>query len=100
MWDWLKLMILPPLGYALIRVLGWTLRLRTLHAERVRAFWESGRGVIIAFWHGRQIMMPLCYGGSRPSILITEARDGELIPRIWPWLRFSTLRGSPPAEVR
>src|SRR5437867_13078121 len=94
MWDWLKLMILPPLGYALIRVLGWTLRLRTLHAERVRAFWESGRGVIIAFWHGRQIMMPLCYGGSRLSILISEHRDGELSHRIVRWFGFDTIRGS------
>ena len=94
MWDWLKLTILPPLGYALIRVLGWTLRLRTLHAERVRAFWESGRGVIIAFWHGRQLMMPLCYGGSRLSILISEHRDGELIHRIVRWFDFDTIRGS------
>src|SRR3989441_6244199 len=94
MWDWLKLTILPPLGYALIRALGATLRLRTLHAERVRAFWESGRGVIIAFWHGRQIMMPLCYGGSRLSILISEHRDGELIHRIVRWFDFDTIRGS------
>ena len=55
MWVWLKLTILPPLGYALIRVLGWTLRLRTLHAERVRAFWESGRGVIIAAGAGHLV---------------------------------------------
>ena len=94
MWDWLKLTIVPPLGYALIRVLGSTLRLRTLHAERVRVFWESGRGVIIAFWHGRQLMMPLCYGGSQLSILISEHRDGELIHRIVRWFGFDTIRGS------
>src|SRR5207302_10368988 len=70
------------------------LRLRTLHAERVRAFWESGRGVIIAFWHGRQLMMPLCYGGARLSILISEHRDCELIHRIVRWFGFDTIRGS------
>src|SRR5437870_10192946 len=90
----MKLAVLPPIGYALIRALGATLRLRTLHAERVRAFWESGRGVIIAFWHGRQLMMPLCYGGSRLSILISEHRDGELIHRIVRWFGFDTIRGS------
>src|SRR3989442_3739697 len=90
----MKLAVLPPIGYALIRALGATLRLRTLHAERCRAFWESGRGVIIAFWHGRQIMMPLCYGGSRLSILISEHRDGELIHRIVRWFDFDTIRGS------
>src|SRR3989449_8153725 len=86
--------ILPPIGYALIRVLGWTLRIRTLHAERVRTFWESGRGVIIAFWHSRQLMMPLCYGGSRLYILISEHRDGELIHRIVRRFGFDTIRGS------
>lgn len=94
MWIRLKLALLPPLGYAAIRALGWTLRLRTLHAERVRAFWESGRGVIIAFWHSRQLMMPLCYGGSRLYILISEHRDGELIHRIVRWFGFHTVRGS------
>src|SRR2546428_11892313 len=86
--------ILPPIGYAAIRALGWTLRIRTLHAERVRAFWESGRGVIIAFWHSRQLMMPLCYGGSRLYILISEHRDGELIHRIVRRVGFDTIRGS------
>src|SRR2546427_10375273 len=94
MWNWLKLTILPPIGYALIRALGWTLRIRTLHAERVRAFWESGRGVIIAFWHSRQLMMPLCYGGSRLYILISEHRDGELIHRIVRRFGSDTIRGS------
>ena len=94
MWDWLKLTILPPIGYAAIRALGATLRTRTLHGERVWAFWESGRGVIIAFWHGRQLMMPLCYGGSRLYILISEHRDGELIHRIVRRFGFDTIRGS------
>src|SRR5213594_2208896 len=94
MCDWLKLTKVPPLGYALIQVLESTLRLRTLHAERVQAFWGSGRGVIIAFWDCRQLMMPLCYGGSRLSILISERRDGELIHRIVRWFGFDTIRGS------
>jgi len=94
MWNWLKLAVLPPIGYAAIRALGATLRTRTLHAERVRAFWESGRSIIIAFWHSRQLMMPLCYGGSRLYILISEHRDGELIHRIVRRFGFDTVRGS------
>ena len=90
----MKLAVLPPIGYAAIRTLGATLRIRTLHAERVRTFWESGRGVIIAFWHSRQLMMPLCYGGSRLYILISEHRDGELIHRIVRRFGFDTIRGS------
>src|SRR5437879_2738352 len=94
MWTRLKVALLPPIGDALIRTLGWTLRIRTLHAERVRAFLESGRGVIISFWHSRQLMMPLCYGGSRLYILISEHRDGELIHRIVRRFGFDTIRDS------
>lgn len=93
-WNRMKLALLPPIGYATIRALGGTLRMRTLHADRIKAFWETGRPVIIAFWHGRQIMMPLCYGGSRLSILISQHRDGELIQRIVRRFGFDTVRGS------
>ena len=90
----LKLWLIPPFGSVVIRALGGTLRLRTLHADRIKAFWETGSPVIIAFWHGRQIMMPLCYGGSRLSILISQHRDGELIHRIVRRFGFDTVRGS------
>ena len=89
-----KLRLLPPLGAVLIRALGGTLRPQTLHEDRIKAFWKAGRPVIIAFWHGRQIMMPLCYGGSRIFILISEHRDGELIHRIVRRFGFGTVRGS------
>src|SRR2546430_16901716 len=39
-------------------------------------------------------MMPLCYGGSRLYILISEHRDGELIHRIVRRFGFDTIRGS------
>jgi len=90
----MKLWLIPPLGHVAIRALGWTLRVRTLHVDRIKVFWEAGRPVIIAFWHCRQIMMPLCYGGSRLSILISEHRDGELIHRIVRRFGFDTVRGS------
>jgi len=93
MWTRLKLSYCPD-RLCGDPALGATLRIRTLHAERVRTFWESGRGVIIAFWHSRQLMMPLCYGGSRLYILISEHRDGELIHRIVRRFGFDTIRGS------
>ncbi len=90
----LKLWLIPPLGYVAIRALGRTLRIRTLHADRVNAFWKADRHVIVAFWHGRQLMLPLCYGGSRLYILISAHRDGELIHRIVRRFGFDTIRGS------
>jgi lysophospholipid acyltransferase (LPLAT)-like uncharacterized protein len=90
----LKLWLIPPLGYAAIRALGWTLRIRTLHVDRISAFWQAGRPFILAFWHGRQLMLPLGYHGSRLYILVSEHRDGELIHRIMGWFGFDTVRGS------
>src|SRR5439155_14958673 len=90
----MKLAVVPPIGYAVIRALGWTLRLRALYAERVQTCWESGGGVIIAFSHSRPLMMPLCYGGSRLSVLISEHRDAELIHRIVRRFGIDTIRGS------
>ena len=90
----LKLWLIPPIGYAAIRALGRTLRIRTLHADRVNAFRQAGRPVILAFWHGRQLMLPLGYGGSRLYILVSEHRDGELIHRIVRRFGFDTVRGS------
>lgn len=90
----LKLWLVPPLGYAIIRALGATLRLRTLYPERVEARWTEGKNVIITFWHGRQLMMPLAYKGSHVEIFISAHRDGELIARILGWFGFGAVRGS------
>ena len=90
----LKLRLLPPLGYAVIRSLGATLRLRTLYPERVEARWAEGKNVIIAFWHSRQLMMPLAYKGLRVKIFISAHRDGELMARILAWFGFGAVRGS------
>lgn len=90
----LTLWLAPPLGYACIRAVGATLRLQTLHAERVEALGRIGRPVILAFWHGRQLMLPLGYGQLPLYILISEHRDGELIHRIVRRFGFDTVRGS------
>jgi len=90
----LKVWLIPPLGSVMVRALGWTLRIRTLHGERVQAFLATDRPVILAFWHSRQIMLPLGYHGSRLFILISEHRDGELIARIVQRFGFDTVRGS------
>jgi len=94
MMNWLKLTLLPPIGAGLIRVLGWTMRVRTEGADQVDALYREGHHLIIAFWHGRQLMMPLTYRGTEAHILISQHRDGELIHRIVSWFGFRSVRGS------
>jgi len=94
MLNWLKLALLPPIGAGLIRLLGRVIRIRTEGNDQVDELYQQGRRIIIAFWHGRQLMMPLVYRGAEAHILISEHRDGELIHRIVSRFGFRSVRGS------
>ncbi|MEO8326592.1 MAG: hypothetical protein ABI618_12125, partial [Nitrospirota bacterium] len=73
----MKLSVAPPLAARIIRLLGQTMRISTVGGEAVDELYRQGRHIIIAFWHGRQLMMPLSYRGQQASILISQHRDGE-----------------------
>lgn len=92
--DRILLAILPPLAYGLIRLLGWTMRLTYIDFEGVNRLWEEGRNAIIAFWHGRLLMMPIVYKGKGISILVSQHRDGELIARTVKRFGMDSVRGS------
>lgn len=91
------------------RVQGWIARLTALYIrlvyassrwpsegrEHLEALWRDDRPFIIAFWHGRLLMMPCAWGSDRPlHMLISQHRDGELIARAIHRFGLKTLRGS------
>ena len=90
----LKLSILSFLGEATIRLLGKSMSLQSHGFEPVDRVYEEGRNIILAFWHGQQLMIPLGYRGPHPEILISQHRDGELIYRIVKRFGFGAVRGS------
>lgn len=92
--HWLTLTLVPPVGAALIRLLGVSMTIETRGAEPMLALYAQGRRCIFAFWHSRQLMMPLAYRGARIHILISRHRDGELIQRIVAYFGFRAVRGS------
>ena len=92
--QWIKLKILPILGEKLIRGLGSTLTLTKKGETPTLDLYKKGQPIIFAFWHGRQLMMPLVYQGKGLSILISRHRDGELIHRITSRFGFHSVRGS------
>ena len=94
MLNWIKMNVLPPLGAGLIRFLGRTSRITTVGGEKIDELYQRGHNIIIAFWHGRQLMMPLTYRGKLAYILISRHRDGELIYRIVQRFGFRSVRGS------
>ena len=47
-----------------------------------KRFWDDDKPFILAFWHGRLLMMPYCWDhGKTIYMLISQHRDGQLIAR-------------------
>jgi hypothetical protein len=54
----------------------------------------EGRRVMVAFWHGRLLMMPFGYPHVRWAIMISRHPDGEYISRVAERLGIYSVRGS------
>jgi hypothetical protein len=76
--------------------LAWaTGRWRVEGAQEQIALWDKGQPFILAFWHGRILMMPKSWRtGVKIHMLISRHRDGELITRAVKPFGIDTIRGS------
>ncbi len=90
----LKVAVVPPVGYHVIRLLSRSMTLRVEGAEHLSRRFSQGKRVILAFWHAQQLMMPLAYPGLEAHVLISQHRDGELIRRIVARFGLEAVRGS------
>ncbi|MFA9461545.1 lysophospholipid acyltransferase family protein [Thiohalorhabdus methylotrophus] len=80
-----------------IRFLGRAVRWRTEVPVATARLLAEERPVILAFWHGRLLMIPVAYlraGRRRVNVLISEHGDGELISRTIAHFGFGSVRGS------
>ncbi|MFQ5720189.1 MAG: lysophospholipid acyltransferase family protein [Acidobacteriota bacterium] len=78
----------------LIRLLRLSLRVRHIGREVLDDLDARGQNYILAFWHGRLLMMPYAYRRSKMNILISRHRDGEYIARTMGWFGHRSIRGS------
>ncbi len=93
--DWrISLTVGPWLASTLLRIGARTLRRLDVGREHVDTCLAKGERVIVAFWHGRLLMLPFVYPGHPATILISQHRDGEYISRIAQRLGFVVERGS------
>ena len=84
----------PFLASLLIRFLAKTMRISYVNFERVWDDWRDGKNIILAFWHGRLLMMPVMYKGCGVSVLVSQHKDGELVSRTVKRLGIDSVRGS------
>lgn len=83
------------LGALYIRFVYLTGRWRTVGGDIPRRFWDEGKPFILAFWHGRLLMMPYCWDrGAVIHMLISQHRDGQIIARTVGHFGIRTVAGS------
>lgn len=83
------------LGSLYIRFVYATSRWQVINGGHAQALWDSGQPFILAFWHGRILMMPKSWRASVPiHMLISQHRDGQLIARTVSHFGIETVAGS------
>ncbi len=96
--DWLLFRLVPWLGCLWLKFLDFSMRLEYRGVERVRALDNQGINVIFAFWHGRQLILPIAYKHAKlkrkGAALISMHSDGEYISRTIKYFGLDSVRGS------
>jgi lysophospholipid acyltransferase (LPLAT)-like uncharacterized protein len=83
------------LGSLYIRFVYLTGRWQVINGGHAQALWDQGKPFILAFWHGRILMMPKSWRASVPiHMLISQHRDGQLIARTVSHFGIDTVQGS------
>jgi lysophospholipid acyltransferase (LPLAT)-like uncharacterized protein len=90
----LMLNVLPPLVYALLRLLHATYRVKQVNDGFVTSQRAQGESFIACFWHGRLLAMPFALWGSNAKVLISRHGDGEFITRVMRFFGLGAVRGS------
>jgi hypothetical protein len=80
--------------WLVLALLGATLRWTRRGSADLERRWSAGEPVLMAFWHGRSIMLPLAYRGRGASIMNSTHRDGEIISRALARFGIESTRGS------
>lgn len=98
--DRVKIQVVGYLGAFLLRVVNATIRWRIVFEDEQLARWTEGPPVILAFWHGHQLLMPWIYRdfvseSARPIyVLISQHTDGRIIARAMEHMGVRSVAGS------
>lgn len=83
------------LGAQYIRLVRATGAWRVEGGDAPAALWDAGEPFILAFWHGRIMMMPYCWPRTQPiRMLISSHPDGQIIARTVSHFGIDTVAGS------
>lgn len=89
-----RVALITALGGFVLRLLGWTWRVRRENHEAFDAMLARGEPFIVVFWHGEIVPVTWVHRGRGIAPLISRHADGEIIARIVEGLGYRTVRGS------
>ncbi len=82
------------LGPWLIRLLGCSLRIKTVNAAPVETFLKEGKPFLFSLWHGH-MLVPIYHHRDQGIVpMISLHGDGEMIARVVKKLGYGAVRGS------
>ncbi|MFQ5784753.1 MAG: lysophospholipid acyltransferase family protein [Alphaproteobacteria bacterium] len=85
----------PALAALYIRVVHATGDWRVSGGETPESYWRADRPFILAFWHGRLMMMPYCWPRGRAmNMLISRHPDGRIVARVIARFGLASVEGS------
>lgn len=90
----LGIIIIPFVATQLIRLIDLTMRATMVNNEAYLKLAKSRTGFILAFWHGRLLMMPRICKEYGITVLVSKHRDGEFIARTIKPFNIDSVRGS------
>lgn len=92
--DWVKAALCAVLA-SYVRLVHATSRWQIQGGEDAARLWDSNQPFILAFWHGRLLMMPYCWRrGMRIGMLISQHPDGQFISHTIRHFGLDTIVGS------
>ena len=90
----MRVAVVSTVGGWIIRLLGWTWRIRREGFEEFEAIVQRKESLIAIFWHGVILPVTWVHRGRGMAALISRHSDGEVIARIVEGLGYHTVRGS------
>ena len=80
--------------YALINLIGKTVRFETENLENIEAVKKSGKTPIYAFWHNRIFLATYYFRNQGIVVITSQSFDGEYIARFIQRFGYGAVRGS------
>ncbi len=87
-------MLLPRIIWAYLWILAATSKIEVHGSQYPDGLQDQGNGFTYAFWHNRQIVLPLLRRNDCIHCLISSSRDGEYIARVAKLFNKEAIRGS------